>query len=399
VIPVDKGGCTSWEALMKLQKRLQLSLLSIICRLPCSAQEPRWVYPVPDAGTYTKIEATYKAVDSSLLMLDLVRPAAVTTGQRYPVLVIFNGFGGSFLRTSSQAQSWAKAATAHGFAAVTEDTTPGHIAEDFDSLTTYLLQHADDLHVDPERIAVIAWSGAVTSGLPIIEDPERKSIKAAVIYYGHAPIKQVRLDLPVLYVRAGLDEATGNQEIDLVTSYAVSANAPWTILNYSSGHHGFDTWDDNDASREVIERTFQFLQAAVSASYQTALRSGLPEASAAGAMRTGDYERAVALYGILAQSRSQDARILLAYGNALVGANRYREARVQFDRVKAIGTAGPRDLGIPAAKACVLDNDSDAAIAWLKTIPSEFLPASVQSDVVFASLKNRRDFQALFRGR
>lgn len=378
---------------------MELSAILLMFWLRSSAQEPTWVYPVPSSNTFTEIEATYKRAGANALGMDLFRPIAVAPGQRFPILVIFNGFGGSFLRTSLQAQSWAKAATAHGFAGVTEETTTGHTEQDFDSLVVYLRDHADELHVDPDRIAVIAWSGAVSSGLPVVEEPERKSVKAAVIYYGAAPVKQFRLDLPVLYVRAGLDQPAANHSEDLLVSDALTANAPWTVLNYSAGHHAFDDFDDNDASRDVIEQTFQFLQVALSASYQSALRAGSPEVSAASALAKGEFEKAVALYAPMAEIRPRDVRVLLAYGNALVGAKRYRDARVQFDRVKAIGTAGPRDLGIPAAQACLLDNDPDAAIAWLKTIPPQFLPASVQSDPAFASLKDRPDFQALFRDR
>jgi len=54
--------------------------------------------------------------------------------------------------------------------------------------------------------------------------------------------------------------------------------------------------------------------------------------------------------------------------------------------------AWPRDLGLPAAKACVLDHDPEAAVAWLKTIPPQFLPASIQSDPDFAAVKDARTF-------
>jgi hypothetical protein len=48
------------------------------------------------------------------------------------------------------------------------------------------------------------------------------------------------------------------------------------------------------------------------------------------------------------------------------------------------------------AKACALDHDPEAAMVWRKTIPSQFLPASIRSDAAFAGLKDRADFQALF---
>jgi tetratricopeptide (TPR) repeat protein len=168
------------------------------------------------------------------------------------------------------------------------------------------------------------------------------------------------------------------------------------VLNYPGGRHGFDVLDDNDLSREIIEETFRFAQLAISDSHQSALHSGLAEASAAGAMFAGDFAKAAALYRELVAAHPQDARLILAYGNALSGAKQYREARAQFDRAKAIGGLGARDLGLPAAKACALDHDPEAAMAWLKTIPPQFLPASVQSDAAFAALKNRADFQALF---
>jgi len=98
----------------------------------------------------------------------------------------------------------------------------------------------------------------------------------------------------------------------------------------------------------------------------------------------------------LVVAHPQDARLLLSYGNALSGVKQYKEARAQFDRAKTIGGLGQRDLGLPAAKACALDHDPEAAMAWLKTIPPQFLPASIQSDPDFVSLKDRDDFQALF---
>lgn len=58
----------------------------------------------------------------------------------------------------------------------------------------------------------------------------------------------------MLYVRAGLDRPGVNEEIDRLAARALSENAPLTLVNYAGGHHGFDAFDDNDASRAVIER-------------------------------------------------------------------------------------------------------------------------------------------------
>jgi len=378
-----------------MRSGILLILVVLLASMACS-QEARFVYPVPAPTEFTQRNLVYKQAGQTGLSLDLFLTTHSAGSKPLPVLVIFNGFGGEFMRTSAQAQGWAKAATAHGFAAITAETTAEHVAEDFDSLAFYLRQHAEDLRIDPERLVVIAWSGNVSAGLPAVEDPQRKAIKAAVIYYGSADVAKVRLDLPVLFVRAGLDQPLTNKSFDRRVAAGIAANAPWTVLNYPGGHHGFDVLDDNDLSREIINETFRFAELAISSSHQSALQGGLAEASAAGAMFTEDFARAAALYHELVAVHPQDARLLLAYGNALNGAKQYKEARAQFDRAKAIGGLGPRDLGLPAAKACVLDHDPEAAIAWLKTIPPQFLPASIQSDPDFAALKDRADFQSLF---
>jgi dienelactone hydrolase len=331
-----------------------------------------FVYPVPPPTGFTQRNLIYEQTDQIQLSLDIFLPTGSALAKPLPVFVIFNGFGGAFMRTSPQSQGWAKAATAHGFAAVTAETTPEHVAEDFDSLAIYLRQHAEELGITPERLVVIAWSGNVSAGLATVQDPQRKAIKAAVIYYGSADLPQVRLDLPVLFVRAGLDQPLANQTFDQRTNAGIAANAPWTVLNYPGGRHGFDVLDDNDLSREIIEETFRFAQLAITDAHQSALHSGLSEASAAGAMSTGNFANAAALYYELVNTHLQDARLRLAYGNALTGAKHYKEARAQFDRAKAIGGLGARDLGLPAARACVLDHDPEAAMVGSKRFRRSF---------------------------
>jgi hypothetical protein len=70
----------------------------------------------------------------------------------------------------------------------------------------------------------------------------------------------------------------------------------------------------------------------------------------------------------------------------------------EFEKLKGKGL-GPRDLGLPAARACMQNGDADAAVAWLKTIPARFLPPDVATDAVFASIRDRADFRALFAPR
>jgi dienelactone hydrolase len=307
-----------------------------------------------------------------------------------------DAFGGQSQREWVIYTGWAKAATAHGFAAVNADTHTDGVADDFDALATFLRQHASELKIDPGRIAVYAASGNAYRGLPIIEDPKRNWIKAAAIYYGAADIEQFRPEVPLLWIRAGLDRPQMNRQIDEAASKAIHQNVTVAVVNFAGGHHGFEVIDDNDAGRDVIEQTFQFFKKSLDPAWRAAFASGQRQAEAAGAVSLGDYERAASIYGQLIDENSS-AMLHPAYGEALLGAKRYRDARVQFDRAERLGGLGPRDLGVPAAMASALDGDGDAAIAWLKTIPKQFLPANLQQDAAFEKLRTRPDFQAIFR--
>ncbi len=361
------------------------------------ASAQNFAYPLPPtSGIAIRKDRPYRTWNGGDLLMDTYRPAKISPSSRLPVLVILNGLAQS-RRDDSYYISWAKLAAAQGFVGINFDTHDNGLEEDFDRLLDYLAAHASELNVDANQLAVYAASGNVSSGFPLVENPKRTALKAAVMYYGSADISKFRLDLPVLYVRAGLDRPGVNERIAALSSAAVKQNAPVTLLNYPGGHHAFELVDDNDATREVIDRTFAFLKSAMSPAYQNALRASIPEATAAAAVLMGDFPKAAELYSPLAAAHLNDPRIILSYGEALVGAHRYKEARAQFDRLKAMGGVGPRDLAIPAAEACVLDGDLPAAVEWLKTIPKRFLPPSLKDDPSFAQLRDRPDFQELFR--
>src|SRR4029077_3024519 len=95
-------------------------ILAFLASFTCRAQEMRFVYPVPAGTAFTqRNNLVYKQSGQTALALDLYLPTGAALSKALPVFVIFNGFGGSFMRTSPQSVGWAKAATAHGFAGIT----------------------------------------------------------------------------------------------------------------------------------------------------------------------------------------------------------------------------------------------------------------------------------------
>jgi hypothetical protein len=327
--------------------------------------------------------------------MDVYKPANASTSP-VPALIFFNraiGKDRSEGMNGFYAQ-WARTAASRGLIGVLPDLRDGSEAADFRLLIKYLGEHGGELGVGP--IAVYAASGNVSAAFPVIEDPSMTSLEAAVIYYGTGRVENFRLDLPVLYVRAGLDRPSLNEAISTIASRAVAQNAPLTLLNYAGGHHGFEALDDNDATRDVIGQTLDFVKRATSPSTHAALQSMLAEAAAAGYVQTGKTKEAADAYAAMVAKRPDNASLRLAYGEALLRDKQFAIACAEFEKLRE-KPLGPRDRGLPAAEACMLAGDHAKAVGWLNTIPARFLPAQTAQDPRWTPIKDREDFQALFR--
>jgi dienelactone hydrolase len=358
------------------------------------AQDPHYAFAPPAPGITVASDVEYGKSGETRLAMDVFKPAGASSGHT-PALVFFNRATGAE-RSQGFYGAWARAAASKGLIAILPDLRSGSEAADFLVLVAYLEAHGREQGID--GIAVYAGSGNVSSAFPAVEDPSLTSIKAAVMYYGSAPVTQFRLDLPVLYVRAGLDRPPVNESIASLAAVAIAQNAPLTLLNYAGGHHGFEQADDTDATRRVIDETLAFVTRSLSPQYQASLHASLSEATAAGFVQTRKFKEAAAEYGRMVASRPDDARLRLAYGEALLGDGQAATACAEFEKLRGKGL-GYRDLGLPAARACLQKGDPAAAVGWLNTIPPQFLPPSVQEDPTFAALKDREDFKALFARR
>jgi dienelactone hydrolase len=369
-------------------------MLTTVGSLAALAQATHLAFPVPLPDVAVASDVRFGTVGGVPLMMDVYqRPREA--GKLRAALVFFNRASGAPDRQSPLYVGWARSAASRDLAGIVPDLRSGSEARDFEALIEYLTRHGGDIGVDTAAIAVYAASGNVATAFPLLEDPRQTAIKAAVIYYGTAPITTFRRDLPVLYVRAGLDRPNVNEEILTLASRAITQNAPVTLLNHATGYHGFELFNDDDATHDVISRTLTFVVHATWAGYRSALALGLPEAAAAGTMETGDYHDAASLYANLVRNRRDDARLRLAYGEALLADHQFATACTLLDSLKG-KSLGARDLAVPASRACAQAGKGDAAIAWIASIPEQFRPMSLASDPAFAAIQARSDFRALF---
>ncbi len=373
------------------------SYLSAFALLACAssaiAQERRFHYPSPPESSYrvTK-DVQYGTSGSDALRMDVYRPAAAG---RAPTLIFLNVASGEN-RAVPFYVAWAQVAASKGITAIIPDLRRETVIEDAVKLVVHLSrQQQEDNGVDPSALAVYAGSGNVSYTLPFVQDARSTMIKAAVMYYGAADVANFRLDLPLLFVRAGLDRPPLNAMMARLASTAASQNAPVTLLNHPTGRHGFEAANNDDLTREVIDQTIEFVKRTTATSYQSALRAALPEAVAAGHVSAGRATEAAAAYTKLVTARPDDLSLRLAYGEALLANSQFAESCAELEKLKGKGL-GSRDLGIPAARACMQKGDAAAAIAWLASIPQRFRPNDLQNDPIFAPIRERAEFKALF---
>jgi dienelactone hydrolase len=355
-----------------------------------TAQEMKFFYPAPSASAVAvSLNQAYGP-----LQMDVYR-SRNAAGKPLPAIVFFNiAFGAQ--RSNTFYKAWAEIAASKDLVAILPDLRDESFEKDFEALLAHLSANAASLGIDRDRIALYAGSGNVSRALPLVESPRQTTIKAAVMYYGSGQVSEFRRDLPILIVRAGLDRPPLNRAITDLVTQASNQNAPLTLLNYPGGHHAFEIVDDEDATRDVIDSTIEFVKRTTAPAYQASLRRGLAEATASAHVTSRNFAQAAAAYAELVKAKPDDARLRLSYGEALLGAAQFDAACTELEKLKGKGL-GPRDLGIPAARACMQIGDADAAVAWLKTIPQRFLPREIEKDPIFAPIQNRADFKALFQ--
>lgn len=261
-------------------------VVTLLAASNTSAQKWPLFFPEPSANaSQVTSNVRFATAGATELRMDVYRPRRKTAS---PALIFYTMYwpsdGVSTRQSNDWYKSWARIAAANGIVAIVPDiraeagtgtaAAPARpLGDDFQRLVVHLKEHASDYGIDPERIAVFAGSGATWAALPEVEHPRQTAIKAAVIYYGSGSVDAFRPDVPLLWVRAGLDSARTNSDISRLSALAISQNAPLTLLNHPTGHHGFEGRDDNAVTRQVIQQTLDFVHRATMADFQRTLRN------------------------------------------------------------------------------------------------------------------------------
>jgi acetyl esterase/lipase len=252
----------------------------------------RVVLSVPGMDAVTvRRDLVYKTADGQPVHMDVYSPPGPSRPRPAVILV----HGGPTPRIGAKNMgvfvSYGEMLAASGFVAVAFDhrfLAPQRLAEageDVADLTSHVRAASTSLGVDPERLALWAFSG----GGPFLAAALRERptwLRALVAYYAVLDLQpppsgaesgvdaevrrrfsailalpdDARSAPPLLVARAGLDNSWLNDGIDRFVHAATAAGATLDLLNHPGGRHGFDILDDDPRSRQVIRRTIDFLR-------------------------------------------------------------------------------------------------------------------------------------------
>lgn len=258
----------------------------------------RVVYRVPGMdAVVVRRDLTYTSGETPLL-LDAYLPPGLAPSDRRPAVVFIHGGPippqsgpkgmGIFL-------SYGELAAASGLAGITFNHRffgADHLATaagDVATLLEHVRRNADSLHVDPDRIALWAFSGGGPFLSATLAEPP-SFVRAVVAFYAvldlqvpppgqpdtlgpelrrrFSPAAQLapgaRPLPPMLVARAGEDHPWLNDGLDRFVREALAGNAPLDLLNHPEGRHGFDVLDDDTRSREIVARTLDFVKSRLS---------------------------------------------------------------------------------------------------------------------------------------
>jgi acetyl esterase/lipase len=236
----------------------------------------------------------YKSEGDTKLLMNVYAPPNLASDARLPVVVFVHGgpIPPEMLSPTEWGvfKSYGELVAASGFVGVTfnhrlfSQNDYARSQSDVIAAMDYVRSHANELHVDVNRLALWIYSGGGPHLSWVLRD-RPAGLRCVLSFYSlldlraylpanadanvaaaieqlsaAAQVKAHGVGLPMFIARAGLDAPQITQGIDLFVSEALAANLDIEIMNHSHGRHAFDMLDDDARSHEIIASAISFLK-------------------------------------------------------------------------------------------------------------------------------------------
>ena len=358
------------------------------------------VYAVPGMDrVVVKSNVPFKKIEGGELKLDLYYPSGAKPGAKSPAVVFINGVGdrpGDSLKDWGIYKSWGRLVAASGWIGVTfEARGPNdQSARDIRDAFAFLRKEGASLGIDADRIAAWVCSGNVTSGLAVLMNDVDPGVRGAVVYYGTSNVEKLRADLPVYFVRAGRDNPRLNAGIDELWKKAISAGAPWTMVNAPTSQHAFDAFDETDESRRIVRETLDFYRDLFTPPAPTGPPS-LAKKALSHWFGGREYPQAAQAYAEYVKAHPDDAVAWMRLG--LSQANMKDPAAAgSLEKAVQLGMKSPTDLYNVACGYALIGQKEKALDALGRAVAAGFNDRRLlETDTDLASIRDTDGFRAI----
>ena len=248
------------------------------------------VYPPPEPEQVTVVTGIqFAEAELVPLTLDVYAPARRAPSVALPAIVLVAGYSdagsekllGCRFKDMAACTSWARLVASFGMIAVTY----GNLlpAADLDAVLRHLREHAAELGIDGDRLALWGMSGNGPLTLSALARAPRGSFRCAVFSCaylvdldgathvadaakqwgfsnpGGFGVADLPADLPILIARAGQEQDPGlNQAADRFVAAMLAANRPISCVNFAAAPHAFELFHDTLETREVMRQMLRF---------------------------------------------------------------------------------------------------------------------------------------------
>ncbi len=207
-------------------------------------------------------DITYCSNDKTEQTFDIYYPSTFIPYQ-HKVILFVNGGGPIKQNYKSYPcfTSWGELVALNNIIGITFNWRSSK-SEDIDAMLNYLFSHVKELGIAMDQLCVFPLCRAVNHAINVVlKYPE---IKKMVMYYGKINKNTNLLScagMSFLIALGNLDDKypvdCNNWFLEKASEYKYQAN----LLVHPQGVHGFDYINDDEYTREIIEKTVEFIKA------------------------------------------------------------------------------------------------------------------------------------------
>jgi RNA polymerase sigma factor (sigma-70 family) len=262
-----------------------VGLAALTLQQPKSPAAPAGiVYRVPGMDrVIVDKDRSYKRIPEGALWFDVYQPSGDAPKAGWPFVVLIHG---GPVPIAAHPKDWpafeqyGRLLAASGVAAVTfnyrfdSPQSLARAASDVKDLLAHVRLNAREYGLDPDRVALWAFSGGGSQLAPAVADPP-PYLQCLLSFYAFldappgqdaaysptAALRAGRRPLPPMFIaRAGKDEPYISRSVDAFLAEAKRRGAAVEVVDYPDGAHAFDIDQDTDESRAVIARGVEFVK-------------------------------------------------------------------------------------------------------------------------------------------